>query len=108
MCRFAYLLALSCLLVGSVFGAEKSHSDKRVYINAEQLFIDQEGMHVTLDRETLIPITNLFHDEKGFSVLERDLEVLNAGDRYTCPRGHPAPLGRGRCNNEGCPHFAGR
>lgn|GEM_PF-4576901 len=63
---------------------------------------------MTLDQETLIPITALFYDGKRFSILERDLEELGVGDRYTCPFGHPAPMGRGRCNNPQCPHFAGR
>ena len=107
MRRFVCLLALSCLFIGSIFGAEKNSSNKRVYVNAEQLFINEEGMQVIFDQETLIPITSLLHDERGYSVLQSDLETYGIGDRYTCPNGHSAPMGRGRCNNPGCPHFAG-
>lgn len=106
MHRFVYFLLLSYLLIGSVFGTEKSHSDRRVYINANQLFIDQEGMYVILDQQTLIPLKNLFHDGKGFSILEKDFELSSISDRYTCPNGHPAPLGQGRCNNPNCPYVA--
>jgi len=103
MRRFACFLMLNVMFLGFV-SADKAPSvescfQQKTYVQKEQIFMDSTGIYVTFDEEALIPVSGVFHDGRGYFVLQLNMD--------TCPNGHRSPSGNGWCNNPNCVHWIG-
>jgi hypothetical protein len=84
---------------------EEIKKTEKLYVTADQLWIDENGMFVNL-AGNVQPITAIFRDTMGLYVTSNDLIDDNWTPQYQCPNGHPSPHGDGKCNQKkaGCPY----
>ena len=55
--------------------------------------------------DVAMPVSALFRDERGFYVMESQLEQGYSLEQ--CPNGHVSRHNDGRCNHRSCPYFRG-
>lgn len=119
MIRMKLILLIVCGMMSMGFAHEKNciHEQglplqaiqisnlQKVYVDLDQLSINEEGIFLALS-DTILPVSALYRDQNGFYVLGTQLE--QGYSLSECPNGHPSRHGDGRCNQPSCPHFRGR
>ncbi len=86
------------------FSRNLSAGLEKVYVDLDQLLINENGIFLAFS-DSILPVSALFRDQRGFYVMESQLE-----QGYTleeCPNGHVSRHNDGRCNQRSCPYFRG-